>query len=176
MDRLGFDLDGVLYSWTEVVYRELVDHHGLTIPYDAFWTNQQKGDDPYSKVFWDNLVRIPTFCSALKADPIDVAILNVLASKYEIYYITSRPEDVRLATQNWLIREKFPTPRNLILGKSKVDAIKELNIKYYVEDLSKYVDVLKDLTTVIMKRQPWNEAYIHSPKITSISELIGILP
>lgn len=175
MDRLGLDIDGVLYMWTEVVYREFVDHHGLTIDYDTFWKEQVKGITPYNQTVWDNIVRIPTFVSALKALPSDIATLKELAKRYEIYYITSRPPEVALATENWLKREGFPSVGNLIMGQKKEDVVTKLGIKYFVEDLIINVERLKNLTTVIIMNQPWNEGYTECIRIFNISELLTLL-
>jgi uncharacterized HAD superfamily protein len=143
-------------------------YHGVTIAQEDFW---MKADEQFSKVFWDSFYSIEILYSKSKSIKSDVDTINKLAEIYNIYYITNRPKNCYLVTKNWLKREKFPTPENVILTDDKVKVLQELKPIFFVEDrpqedYSKY-------TQVILRRTPYNRTlWDKYPTINSISELI----
>ena len=174
MSIVGMDLDGVLYDFITPAYRELQVYHGVTMPFQEFWLS----GGGLSKEFWNNFLGIESLYSASKALSEDIQTLNDLAKSNTIFYLTLRPKNCELATRQWLRREGFPQYNNLFFGQgSKREILERLKPNYYVEDRVEIIKDIKDLTTVIVKKQFYNRELWDKDFITvdSISELKEII-
>lgn len=176
-DSIGFDLDGVLYNWHEIVYEELVNFHGLSQGYDEFWHDQVQNKTKFNKLFFQNLARIPTFCTALKIKDSDLDLLNKLHKRYNIYYITNRPKEVEISTCNWITREKLPQYENLIFTADKASKISELNIVAFTDDRLNNVENIRRVCKTFLYSHPWNEGYEADNviRIYGLEELLNYL-
>lgn len=156
MRSVGFDLDGVLYMWHEVVYDYFTAFKGYNGSYNTFWKNYKtilSNDD------WKTIVDIAPFYSVKNPPMFCVDFLNAVAKKYTIHYITYRPESAVLSTEKYLSKYNFPFKENLIFTPDKADHARLLKLKYFVEDRIDYIEPLSKVTNVILRAQPWNEEY-----------------
>ncbi len=182
---IGFDLDGCLYDFYTPAYRELVDHHGVTLPFYEFWTTQGNllveflgMDSSLSGEFWRNFLGVESLYSSSKALPEDVATLNKLSKSWIIFYLTNRPKNCELATLQWLRREGFPQINNLfVVQGSKRGLIKLLKPDYYLEDRVSNIKDLQDLTKIIVKKQFYNKEVCNREflMIDRVPELLEIV-
>jgi len=171
MESIGFDLDDVLYNFADPAYRELQVYHRLSATYTEFWGNHLKY---YTEEFWKNFIKIETLYSCEKITPQDLVVLNYLAEKYNIYYITNRPPEILIATQNWLKRESLPYPENLILTDKKEVEISRLNIIAFTEDQIKNIKKIPDTIKIFLKDKPWNQNW-EKENVIRIYSLMEIL-
>ena len=154
--RIGFDVDGVLYDWHDVVHDYCVQELGIKEDFLTFW--RKIVAEEYSKTFLYNLINDPLLVIKRNIDPPILKLLNDLSKKYEIFYITSRPNAVRNATQYWFRTNRLPQIENLTICQGdKIPYIKDFKIELFVEDMKKHALALKDITTVVLVRKPWNE-------------------
>jgi len=152
--RIGFDLDGVLYPWQEVVWEYSVNILNKKLSYEDFIEYIL---NPKNKLFLDNL--IATRNLYFTRSPIKSVrhYIQNLGKQNNIYYITNRSEDLRIVTEAWLFQYKFPQLENLILTKDKSSIIRRLKIDIFVEDRAEIAIKIKNLTTVILYKQLWNK-------------------
>ncbi|PNX47313.1 MAG: hypothetical protein BV456_11170, partial [Thermoplasmata archaeon M8B2D] len=144
--------------------------------YRTFITKPWK--EHYSDLWIDNLLNIRHLYSIRFAKKDDVKTLNNLAKENSIYYITAIPEEIRLSRQLWLEKSGFPQTNNLILSNhhDKDYYVRYYEIDLYVEDRVPIIKYLENITTVIVKKQPWNEELWNDYEcINSISELERII-
>ncbi len=153
--KIGFDLDGVIYPWHELVYNYLKETIKLKASFSEFWK------DPTNYVSKELIYSFeidPVFMSKCYPKHDDLLLIQNLAKNFEIFYITARKPQVSVATKTWIKHHKFPYPENLIIvNKSKVEPVIENNIKIFVEDRDKYAIELRDYCEVFLIKKPWNE-------------------
>jgi uncharacterized HAD superfamily protein len=173
--RLGFDLDGVLYPWQEVIYQYQRYHAGEEHSFQDFWKeatervfNTKLGD------FWltNNLFYVQR---DIRPEILDV--IHYLNDIYDVYYITSRVKSARYATKYWFKRNKLPNFDNLYFADGeKLPLVLQHEIDYFVEDRIKHILELKDHTNIILIRQPWNELiWDEVPTLDSVLQLPELL-
>jgi len=151
--NIGFDLDGVLYDWHDVVYTYCVNNEGYAGSKSEFWKDYQ--DFPLDRKL--NFERTTTFFSKKIPSKRVVDFLIELAKDNTLFYITSRKEDVKLTTELYLERYNFPDRDNLFFTDDKVTHIKLLDIEVFVDDLPSHLDSIGNSATTYLIRQPWNE-------------------
>jgi uncharacterized HAD superfamily protein len=155
---LAFDMDGVLYPWQEQFLRHLQVIHGYTgdmrdlFCEGRFFCSQ-------SELWQDNMICTEFLYSQRPPLRETIELLNRLAEKFEIMYITSRPEDVRNTTEHYLKTYKFPCNESLIMSRDKVTEIRMAAPDYYVEDRGDIAVAIDNFTKVFLFAQPWNEQY-----------------
>ena len=151
--NIGFDIDGVLYPWHTAVDTYLKAYCNIDAGIDL-WKNPLKYISPQ---FADNLCRMEDLCTKFIPDKDMLDVLWKLSEKHNIYYITSRPDDVKTATEMYFQKYGFPQNYNLTFTKDKSFWVKYYEIDLFVEDRDKFALELKDITNVVLVRQPWNE-------------------
>lgn len=170
MDTIGFDIDGVLYDIHTAAYTELIAFHGLTIPFSKFWGNYKSY---YSEKFYNSFFKIPILYDSMLPISGSIETLNYLAGKYNLCYITARPQEVKYVTKKWLKTNKFPYYENVEFSKNKEVEIRSNNCKYFIEDcwVQDKVDSMSKITNLILVNAVYNRDIINVPKIRLISEL-----
>lgn len=150
------DVDGVIYDWHYSLYEELVIYGKIDCDYYTFWSEKYK---EYSDSWWDNVVRFEHLYGTTPLKPEDKILLEKLSKKYEIFYVTKRPEWVRFATESWFRRYELPQRENLIFTtKDKSLICNSLGIQVAVEDMLSYAkDLMENGVLTIIKRMPYNE-------------------
>lgn len=170
---LGFDLDGVLYPWHRSALVELQVYNNINDSYEEFWGGNYK---KFPEKFWKEFTKIEHLYGNMNINPEALETLYYFSEKYTIYYITNRPREVRFATWSWMRRNKLPQQENLIFTEDKLPFLVEHNIDLFVEDRIDNAVKLKDVTNLILFRQPHNrEIWDQFTCINSIKELKEII-
>lgn len=154
MKTVAIDLDGVLYRWHESLYEYFRLYRGFDGTYLEFWTNFYK---TLSDEEFNYLIGIDTLYSNMIPTKNCKEFLNQVKDRFEIYYLTSRPESVRTTTEIYLNRHDFPFKDNLIITKDKVNFARKLRLSYAIDDSKIQVEELSKVTFTILIAQPWNK-------------------
>ncbi|NOQ18316.1 MAG: hypothetical protein GQ507_03655 [Dehalococcoidales bacterium] len=171
--RIGFDIDGVLFPWHELLLENLIQSGEL----DVGTTLGQFFNLPDGIIHtWSNkkqkeLTRNPRHYIRpfLREGALD--ILEALASHIEIFYITSRPSNVESPTKAWVRGMGLPYRGNVYVTNGGKRALVEiLQLDIFVEDRIKYVEELHDICAVILVTRPWNKDY-HEDNHVRVDEL-----
>lgn len=152
MKNLGLDLDGTLYDWHTPVYNYHVLYRGFEGSFNKFWGGEEQKSLPY-----EHLCGIDTFYSSSMPTKDIIDFLSYVRDRFNIYYITARPDSVRLTTEQYLRRYDFPSNDNLIFTDDKVNMARKLNLDYMIEDSSHQVINLSKIVFTIMVARPWNK-------------------
>lgn len=150
---IGIDMDGVLYNWHAAVYDYFRFYKEYTGSYSKFWSEYYK---TFSDEMWDYLTGVDIFYSSQQPTKECVNFLNSIKYKYDIYYITSRPNLVRTTTKQYLRKYNFPYKDNVIFTDDKANVSRLLQLTYCIDDMPHNVESLSKVTNVIMIAQPWN--------------------
>jgi uncharacterized HAD superfamily protein len=173
MERIGFDLDGVLYSWIGALWTHLRTHR-----------NYEGTEFDLERNFFNILTEeqvsyyasLPILYTTRLPKREDLQTLNRLASKYDIFYITARPESVRVQTLKFLDENKFPFSNNLIMTYHKSTYARLLGLQYFVDDSTEQVRNLAKTTTAFLLDHYYNKDNRGDmPVINYIQELERIL-
>jgi uncharacterized HAD superfamily protein len=151
---IGLDLDGCLYNWPNAVYEYYQVYRDYSKSLTDFWTHEIT---KISKAGWDFLTNVDIFYSSQLPTEDCINFLNNIKYRFDIYYVTSRPELVKLTTEQYLRRYKFPFRDNLIFTDNKVNEVRRLGLSYCVDDMPHHVEALAKVTNIIMIAQPWNK-------------------
>lgn len=157
MNKIGVDIDGVIYDWHGVVYRHFVEEKNFAGSFQDFWGGYFH---TLSEDYQEYLTTIPTYYE--ETTPIFGAInfLHWLNKNYTIYYISSRPKEVERVTEKYFKRLNIPQGSNLYLTNNKEFYIRLFQLDYHVDDSPKVIDCCKNLTCLIVKTTPWNLQYM----------------
>lgn len=171
--NIGLDIDGVVYSYQEALYSEMVALYGVTCSYSDFWTKEFQS---YSKLKQDNLIRCRHIYTK-SLPPVEWSnCLQRIAKKHNLFYVTARPYELRYVTQHTFESWNYPNLDRIHFTDDKLGACLLEDCDVYVEDRSKYIEQLKDNMRVIVVRKPWNRQYDEGfTVISSILELEGVL-
>ena len=109
-------------------------------------------------------------------------ILEKISEIYDIYFITSRPEDIKDKTENFL-RKNFPKNNFKVIysgeihgGKSKAEICSDFGIPFMVEDNAVYaLDCARKGVKVFLLEKPWNKNHEEHPNIIKINHLKEVL-
>ena len=173
MDAVGLDLDGVLYPWHESVLTHYEMYKGYTGSYTEFWGEFYK---TITKDEWEFLTHVDFFYSNKLPSKKLLEFLEKVASSYEIFYISSRPGDVGLTTEQYLKRYNFPFRENLILTDDKSSIARLYKVKYFIDDQPKHLESLSKVTKVAMKLQPYNHDYVNMyTTVSTFEDMLAFL-
>lgn len=153
MSALGLDLDGVLYNWHLAVYEYYKLFKSYVGTYGEFWGIYYKN---ISKEEWDFLCQVDTLYSNVPPTDDCIDFLDYVKYRYDVYYITSRPLLVKLTTEQFLRRYKFPFRENLVFTSDKVNESRRLHITNFLDDNPIYIEGLSKITNTILIANPWN--------------------
>jgi hypothetical protein len=155
--KIGFDVDGVLYDWHEVIYDYAVRFENYRDTYEKYWYDFGHGNR--SKIYVDYIVKNPTFVTKVAIDPKIKQMLWDLSKEHEIFYVTARPKEIVRATHRWFKDSDVPYMENVFIATNddKVPFIIEHGIELFIDDRDKYITALEPYTRVIVVRKPWNK-------------------
>jgi len=122
------------------------------------------------------MVNILPLYSAFMPDKVILDFLNRISKKNDLFYVTHRPLSALLSTEQYFKKYNFPCRDNLCFERKEV-AVRAYDIEYFVEDLPRNVDKIKNLTQVFMVKRPWNRYYKDNKviPINHVTELEGYL-
>jgi 5'(3')-deoxyribonucleotidase len=172
LKKIGYDLDGVLYPWQEVVYENI--HLFTKRPledYATFWNQQVR---EFGDTFWNSILEYVPFYT--QRGPIEDSLETVLelSKRYDTCYITSRPECIRYATKWWLDYYKFPCTDNLIFSREKQTIIRLEGVDIFVDDRTEYMEKTKNICGAYLVDQDWNKGYI-DPRVVRLYNIKELL-
>lgn len=170
-DVLMLDLDGVLYDWHRAVYDYYREYKGYMESYRCLWGRDYLNFSPED---WKYITEVDTFYSSQFPTQDCIDFLNKVKYIFDIYYVTGRPESVKITTEQYLKRYRFPFRENLIFSADKVNTARRIKASFCVEDLLKNVEVLSKVAKTIMFAQPHNEEYWDV--YPTAHTLVGVLP
>jgi uncharacterized HAD superfamily protein len=181
VDRIGFDIDGVIYPWHEAVLerakREGLVEVSATVG-DLFGYPEEEGLlFHWSKFTRDKFVSdVEGYMHPLPRKSKDV--LSVLSDNFELFYVTARSGELEYPTFRWAEENNLPQRENLIVSNGpKIRYIVENRVELFIEDRPKYVEELAPFTNMILLTQPWNINYTinNHVRIDTLEELIPML-
>ena len=155
MKNLGLDLDGVVYNWHHALYTEMQIYEDITCSERDFWLKVMPS---FSKEKQAYLCGLEHLYGTQVPDRKLLPMLNRLAKKFDIYYITCRPESVKCATQLYLKHWDFPFQENLYLTTDKTIEVRAFGIDLFVDDRIEILDKVSKFCNVIGIEQFWNES------------------
>jgi uncharacterized HAD superfamily protein len=160
--RIGLDIDGVIYPWHYSIYRYFTEFKGYDKDISTFWMKDRH-------IITEYHVSIP-LCY-LDTSPTDDVLeyLPKLAEIAELYYITSREPHLLWATQKFFNIYDLPFKENLILSKEKANYARLLKLDYFLDDMPKYVDMLKGITNAYLFKA------VHNSDVREQYEVINSL-
>ena len=179
--RIGLDLDGVLYPFPIVCYDILNKKHNFGFDEIEFWSRTKRSNRFYGKhrVEVDKIVADPNTYFAAHLSDDTKKVLNKLADKNELFYITARPPHLKPVTELWFNYNDIPCKKNLYIGyHSKREIVQELKLDILVDDRDYIIEEVKDITNAF---RFWS-SYLteddvldsHSKYISDLSELLTI--
>jgi hypothetical protein len=171
---VSFDIDGCLYEWHKIIHEYVTSLYKLNYSYHDFWINYEqiipKADYKYlinERLDWYSCL-VPQFGL--------VKMMHRINGRFNIYYITGRPEEARNATFSWLYRYKFPNVDNLLMSKDKASEVQRLNCKYHIDDRVEDILAVTPYTKVIIVAQPHNEiirsGYLVADNILDVERIL----
>ena len=160
--RLGCDLDGVVYRWSDTAryilqaYRN--ESPGESLDYD--WIKNHITPESWQWLWTDGvakhgLFRYGSIYKGMRKFLEDVEPL------YENVVITSRPDSARQDTIDWLAFQKLPTSEVHIVGPGQPKSEIEPQCDVYIDDAIHNCQDLMINTKglVVMPDRPWNQGY-----------------
>lgn len=169
---IGFDLDGVIYDFHRVAYEHLKFYHGVTQDFTTFWREEQNGGRYFSEVFWENFLKIPILYESTIIPERDLDLLNELANKYNIIYVTHRPPEIESATDAWFRNNKIPYRNNVYFSEDKSIPIIQNQCLYFVDDMIKNIITLEKVTNAILLKKVWHgKDYLNYTYIENLGDL-----
>lgn len=173
MEKLGLDLDGVLYPFIPAVETYCRVNHGFSGSSDDFSRNSKKYFEQY-KLDW--LIESPDLYYKFIPSSNLMSLLNRLSKKYILYYMTARPLSVLRITESYLREHKFPQNYNLLFCKDKATYARLLQVNYFVEDNPENAESLSKTCLSFLMNQPYNEkAEGNFTRISTLFDLETIL-
>ena len=170
--KIGFDVDGVLYPWHDIVYDYIVQELKVKCTYEEFC--QAVINDAFSEIFMNNIVKNPILVTKRSIEPSIKKMLWDLSKQNEIFYVTARPKEVVLSTHKWFKDSAVPYLENVFIATddNKVPFILEHDIDIFVEDRDKYIRALQEYTQIIVVKKLWNQhLWKEFPCINHVTEL-----
>ncbi len=172
-ESLGLDVDGTLYPWIEAV----CTYHRLHKKYTGTDYNFIKNLDKYvPEDYWGYLVTLQDLYYKYTPSNKMMLLLNRLSEKFNLFYITARPEETQRITHKYFRDFKFPQRDNIIFSKDKDVYARLLKLSYFVEDNVQNAEKLSKICTTFLVRAPYNEDYDGTiPMLSSVMDLERIL-
>lgn len=170
---ISFDIDGVLTdSFTWAVYTDYVIHGKTSKSYEDFWLDSNKD---YGFLEQDNWMKTDIYYSHKNIYYKDrEVILKIKELGHTIYYITSRPIEVELATMNWFKRNKLPFTKNIIFNKDKRLVLDSIGADLHIEDMKHHVDQTRLACHTLIRDCIYNWGY-EAENVTRIFDLKEVL-
>ena len=166
--NIGFDLDGVLYDWHDVIYTYCVDREGYVGSASQFWEDYR--EFPVDKKL--NFEKTSIFFSKKIPSKVVIDFLNEISKDNTLFYITARKEDVRLTTEMYLEKYNFPNNGNLFFTDDKATHVKLLDIDIFVDGFPAHIDSIGNSAETYLVERPWNKDVSHKYNaIVSILEI-----
>lgn len=155
MEAIGFDIDGVLYPWVRAAYVYYQMYEGYSGSETEFFkdVNRILGEKA------DYIVSLPQLYTSIVPSKLILEMLSRLSERYEVFYLTYRPQAVQRVTERYFSTYKFPHEHNLIFSADKVTDARILGLTYFVEDNIKNAEKLAKVCLSFLVKTPYNCDY-----------------
>lgn len=169
MPKIFVDLDGCLFPFLNAFWDELVWYHNIPESlYSDYMDNPNKYIDT---ALGKQLLQVPIIYERYKFPKKELEALTKLSKDFEIWYVTSRPKSVELATSHWIKREHLPEG-TLVLTNEKGKLAEQEKPVFVIEDQIHHIqDYLDRGVNVIIWDHNYNQG-IQGYRITSLSQLV----
>jgi uncharacterized HAD superfamily protein len=166
--KIGIDIDEVVVEFVRG-YIKILARKGIAAEYEKthsynFWESYPITRDEAIK-FADELFESEYFDTLELVSGAKEAI-NKLEKNNELFFITSRPNYIKIKTQKF-IEEHFPNSNISLIfsgdfhksnGKTKAEICKDLGIKILIEDNKKYaLECANNGIKTFLINKPWNK-------------------
>jgi len=178
--KLGFDIDGTLYPWHEIVLEDMIEKGYIPAgtSLDGFFNATYGILNRWHPDIQRSIVTSERYYAKSYIRPGAISTLKYLKRSWEIFYITSRPASTTDITKAWVRSYNLPDRENVyVVDGGKRDIIQLLDIYIFVEDKISSVRELHDICAIILLTRPWNEGYNidNHVRIDHLKELIPLL-
>lgn len=153
--RIGFDIDGVLYPWHSLVYDSFKEYSG-DICEEKFWKEWFQSD--IRPIFVKNILADISLFGKFQMRAELQEMLERIKEKYDIFFVTQRPEGAFTITKRWLTDVNLYDD-NLYLVEDKALMSRILNLDYFIEDRPENVNKLKLVVKTFIVSTPFNMDY-----------------
>jgi uncharacterized HAD superfamily protein len=157
MTLLGVDIDGVLSDQVPVLLRRLRKQgmkSSLTRNDITSWSKRIRGDLTLSQFIQAQELKDRSFIEEMEAIPGSSESLNKLYEKYHVVIASSRPNEARKSTEDWLKSHHFRYHEYFNTGKTGKAGI---GLGFLVDD---NIEIAREFAkrgkTAILLDQPWN--------------------
>jgi uncharacterized HAD superfamily protein len=159
--RLGLDLDGVVYRFSDTANYLILAHHGIKL---GDWTTWDYPEQHVPKEVWGwlwtkaitdhGLFRYGSIYKGTRE------FLTAVAELANIVVITSRPPNAVQDTMAWLAYQQLPTSEIHVLGKQAKSTVQPQCDVYIDDAIHNCQDLIENTNAlVIMPDRPWNQGY-----------------
>jgi uncharacterized HAD superfamily protein len=172
-EKLGMDLDGVIYPFVKAVETYCRITYGYAGTTDEF----ERNIDKYWKLYnLDWIVESPNIYQKFIPEKKMMALIQDLSSKYQIFYVTSRPESLLRITEKYLRDYDFPQRNNLVFTQDKDVFARLVGLTYFVEDNVENACKLAKACMSFLVKTPYNDGATGNFKVLeSVYDLRGLL-
>jgi len=185
--RIGVDIDDVIFPFMANFLNYLNKKNATSYSFEEV-TNYHLWKMGIHKSKEEDILVALEFQNSIKFDNINPIegtkeVIEEISEDYDIFFITSRSEDIKDKTNTFLNRH-FPKNgfkvfhSGDVYGKnlSKTDICKELKISLMIEDNAEYAyDLAKNGVKVFLLDKPWNKEYVRHENIIKVNELNEVL-
>lgn len=161
--KIGLDLDGVLYPWHDSIYRYFTEFKGFSGGEVEFWDYFRDLPVPAQEYY----VSLPFMYLNITPRASALQTLPKLAELGEIYYITSRRPDLHRVTLKFFNIYDLPFKDNLYFTEDKASIIRMRGIDCYLDDLTRYVDQVANITDAYLMAMPHNTGQREGYKVVN---------
>lgn len=170
--KIGLDIDGVIYPWHYSLYRYFTECKNFVGTEHEFWTMFRLFPENKQKYY----VSIPTLYADTSLTEDAQKYLPLLAELGEIFYITSRDQELQSVTQKFFDFYEVPFKENLIFDVDKANIVRLLGLDYFVDDMPKHLEKMKGITkTFLFKRSHNKDQREGYDCVGSLREVYGII-
>jgi uncharacterized HAD superfamily protein len=166
--RLGLDLDGVLYRWTDTA-RYLLQEHWAVDPGESQYFDWIKDNVPAHAWEWlwregiteHGLFRYGSLYKGSRE------FLSRMTQYCDNVIITSRPASAALDTMDWLSYQRIPTSEVHIIGARQKKSTVEPKCDIYIDDAThNALDILENTEApIIVPDRPYNQDLPSNPRV-----------
>lgn len=160
--RLGQDIDGVLYRWSDTARYLLKTHWDVDVEESTYYDYIKDHVSPEAwKWLWNEGVKnhgLFRYGSLYKGAR---EFLDRIQDYCDIVIITSRPASAVRDTMDWLSYQRIPTSEVHVVnpGQAKSDVHPHCDV-YFDDAEHNAIDILSNTNSLfIMSDKPWNQKY-----------------
>lgn len=181
--RFGLDIDSTLAETSGALLKALNRQYGTKYKLGD-WTDWDlshclnvPGKAELNE-FMDRLFNDGLFMFTCRPLPYAVDGVSLLAGLGDVYYITSRHQDLADSTMSWLDRHNFPCGEIYMGVNDKASLAKELELNLCVEDAPHHaLKLARAGVGVFLLDWPWNQGVKHDliTRVQGWARIIALL-